>query len=148
MNIHRILERARLRPTFPRVLVLEFFQEHAREHFTAEQVYKLLNEDIRNMSVATVYRVLGQLVDADLLSGVAFGDGRMVYELNDGTRHDHLVCTVCGRIYEFFDAEIEARQQSVANSLDFTVTGRQLVLFGMCADCRKSGAKASAVVRR
>ncbi|MFM0221375.1 Fur family transcriptional regulator [Paraburkholderia dipogonis] len=148
MNTHRILERARLRPTFPRVLVLEFFHEHSRDHLTAEQVYKLLNEDMRNMSLATVYRVLGQLVDADLLSGVAFGDGRMVYELNDGTRHDHLVCTVCGRIYEFFDAEIEARQQSVANSLDFAVTGRQLVLFGICAECRKSGAQARAVIRR
>jgi Fur family ferric uptake transcriptional regulator len=78
---------------------------------------------------------------------VAFGESRMVYELNDGTRHDHLVCTVCGRIYEFFDAEIEARQQSVANSLDFTVTGRQLVLFGICAGCRKSGAQTRAMMR-
>jgi Fur family ferric uptake transcriptional regulator len=147
MKIHRVLEQARLRPTFPRVLVLEFFHEHARDHFSAEQVYKLLNEDMRNMSLATVYRVLGQLVDADLLSGVAFGESRMVYELNDGTRHDHLVCTVCGRIYEFFDAEIEARQQSVANSLDFAVTGRQLVLFGICAGCRKSGAQTRAVMR-
>ena len=128
--------------------MLEFFHEHPRDHFSAEQVYKLLNEDMRNMSLATVYRVLGQLVDADLLSGVAFGEGRMVYELNDGTRHDHLVCTVCGRIYEFFDPEIEARQQSVANSLDFTVTGCQLVLFGICTECTKSGAQPGAAIRR
>jgi Fur family transcriptional regulator, ferric uptake regulator len=148
MNTHRILEQARLRPTFPRVLVLEFFHEHSHGHFTAEQVYKLLNEDMRNMSLATVYRVLGQLVDADLVSGVGFGDGRMVYELNDGTRHDHLMCTICGRIDEFFDAEIEARQQVVANTLDFAVTGRQLVLFGVCAECKKSGAQVKAAIRR
>ena len=88
MNIHRILERAGLRPTFPRVLVLEFFQQHAHEHFSAEQLYKLLNEDMRNLSLGTLYRALGLLVDAKLLSGVVFGDGRQVYELNDGKRHE------------------------------------------------------------
>jgi Fur family ferric uptake transcriptional regulator len=137
MNTHRILELAGLRPTSPRVLVLEFFQQHAHEHFSAEQIYKRLNEDMRNLSLGTLYRALGLLVDAKLLSDVAFGDGRMVYELNDGKRHDHLVCTACGGIREFFDAVMEARQKAVADNLEFEVSGRQLVLFGLCAECRK-----------
>ncbi|HEX7932678.1 MAG TPA: Fur family transcriptional regulator [Paraburkholderia sp.] len=100
MHTHKILERARLRPTAPRTMVLDFFRTHAHDHFSAEEVYRLLNQDMRNMSLATVYRVPGQLVDAHLLSGVAFGDGRMVFELDDGNRHDHIVCTVCGGIDE------------------------------------------------
>lgn len=138
MNIQRVLEQAGLRPTFPRVLVLEFFQQHAHEHFSAEQVYKRLNEDMRNLSLGTLYRALGLLEDAKLLSGVTFGDGRMVYELNDGKQHDHIVCTACGGIREFFDAEIDVRQQAVADDFEFEVSGRQLVLFGLCAECRKT----------
>jgi Fur family ferric uptake transcriptional regulator len=148
MNIHRILERAGLRPTFPRVLVLEFFQQHAHEHFSAEQLYKLLNENMRNLSLGTLYRALGLLVDAKLLSGVVFGDGRQVYELNDGKPHDHLVCTACGSIHEFFDAEIDARQKAVAQTHAFDVSERQLVLFGLCAECRKKEVRGRTAIRR
>jgi Fur family ferric uptake transcriptional regulator len=54
----------------------------------------------------------------------------------------------CGRTYEFFDAEIEVRQESITNSLDFAVTGRQRVPFGMCAECRKSGTQARTALRK
>jgi Fur family ferric uptake transcriptional regulator len=137
MSIRRILESVGLRPTFPRVLVLEFFRQHAHDHLGAEQVYKRLNEDMRNISLGSVYRTLSQLVDAQLLCGVALGHGRMTYELNAGNRHDHLVCTSCGSIHEFFDAEIEARQRVIADNLGFELSNRPLVLFGLCVECRK-----------
>lgn len=148
MNTSRILERVGLRPTFPRVLVLEFFQQHAHEHFSAEQVYKRLNEDMRNLSLGTLYRALGLLVDAKLLCGLALGEDRMVYELNDGKRHDHVICTACGAIREFFDAQIDARQQAIADSFEFEVSGRQLVLFGLCAECRKTEVRVRTMVSK
>lgn len=137
MNSHRILERAGLRPTYPRVTLLEFFQQHAHDHLDAEQIYKRLNEDTTNVSLASIYRALSQLVEAHLLCGVAFGDGRMAYELNDGKRHDHLVCTACGSVREFSDADMEARQQAVADSFEFVLARRPLVLYGLCPECGK-----------
>ena len=148
MNIHRILEQAGLRPTFPRVLVLAFFHQHAHEHFSADQVYKRLNGDTPNMSLGTLYRALGLLLDSGLLSSIALGEGGLVYELNDGKPHDHIVCTECGGIREFFDEEIGARQQAVADQLDFDVSGRHLVLFGLCHDCRKGEMQVRMVSRR
>ncbi|MFM0176550.1 Fur family transcriptional regulator [Paraburkholderia sediminicola] len=148
MNTQKILERAGLRPTSPRAMVLEFFRAHADDHFSAEQIYKRLNGDMRNVSVATIYCVLGQLVDAHLVSGVAFGDGCMVYEFDDGNRHDHLVCTTCGDIDEFFDPEIDTRQKAIADTHDFAMSGRQLVLFGICARCREAGVQVKSAIRR
>ncbi|HZZ10791.1 MAG TPA: Fur family transcriptional regulator [Paraburkholderia sp.] len=136
---------AGLRPTLPRAMVLEFFRTCPEDHFSAEQVYKLLNGDTRNVSLATVYRVLAQLVDVNLVSGAAFGDGRMGYELNNGDPHDHIVCTACVEIAEFFDAEIEARQKVIADLHDFAMTSRQMVLYGVCAGCRATGARLKAV---
>lgn len=148
MNTHRILEQAGLRPTLPRVLLLEFFQQHPHVHFTAEQLYKRLNEDMRNLSLGTLYRALGLLVDAKLLCSVAFGDGRLVYELNDGKPHDHLICTSCGCIREFADVEIERRQRAFATECDFEISGRQMVVYGLCAECRKSAVRVRTVVRK
>ncbi|MFM0740431.1 Fur family transcriptional regulator [Paraburkholderia xenovorans] len=140
MHTHTILERVGLRPTYPRILALDFFRANPHDHFSAEQIYRLLNGDERNISLATVYRLLAQLVDVTLLSSAVFGESRMVYELNKGKPHDHIVCTECGQIEEFFDPEIEARQKAIAETHDFALTARQFVLFGVCPACRKAGA--------
>lgn len=136
MTIHEDLQNVGLRATRPRVLVLDLFRTHGHAHLSAEQIYRRVTEEVRQMSLPTVYRVLGQLVGVGLLESVTFGDGRTVYELSDGKRHDHMICTGCGRVQEFFDPVIDARQAAVASDLDFQVAERQLVLFGLCATCR------------
>jgi Fur family ferric uptake transcriptional regulator len=60
-----------------------------------------------------------------------------VFELNEGTHHDHLVCLTCGRVEEFFDAEIEARQREVADNRGFQLHEHALALYATCTkpDC-------------
>ncbi len=55
-----------------------------------------------------------------------------VFELNQGTHHDHIVCMDCGRVEEFVDAAIETRQSSVAQRLGFRIEEHSLVLYGRC----------------
>ena len=64
-----------------------------------------------DIGLATVYRVLMQFEQAGILSRSHFETGKAVFELNEGKHHDHLVCLDCGRVEEFYDAEIEKRQQ-------------------------------------
>ena len=52
-----------------------------------------------------------QFEQAGILSRNHFESGKAVFELNEGKHHDHLVCLDCGRVEEFFDAEIEKRQR-------------------------------------
>lgn len=144
MSTHEDLQGVGLRPTLPRVEVLDFFRARAHSHFSAEEVYQLVNSDAGLMSLATVYRALRQLVDTGLLASLTIGDGRAVYELNDGKLHDHMVCTECGEIQEFFDPVIEARQNAIAGQKDFLVSSRQLVMYGVCSACRQSGRHLSA----
>jgi Fur family ferric uptake transcriptional regulator len=58
-----------------------------------------------------------------------------VFELDKGGHHDHLVCTHCGRVEEFINTEIEARQARVAESRGFKVIGHSLRLYGECTNC-------------
>jgi len=82
--------------------------------------------------LATVYRVLMQFEQAGLLSRNHFETGKSVFELNEGKHHDHLVCMDCGRVEEFFDAEIEKRQKAVAHARGFELQEHSLSLYAAC----------------
>ena len=85
-----------------------------------------------DIGLATVYRVLMQFEQAGLLTRSNFESGKSVFELNEGQHHDHLVCLDCGRVEEFFDAEIEARQRSVAQTRGFDLQEHALSLYAHC----------------
>ena len=108
------LKSSGLKATLPRIKILEVFQRARLRHMTAEDVYKLLLAEDADIGLATVYRVLMQFEQAGLLKRSHFESGKSIFELNEGEHHDHLVCISCGRVDEFFDAEIEMRQRAVA----------------------------------
>jgi len=124
-----------LKVTVPRLKVLALFQHSDTRHLTAEDVYRKLLEEHSDIGLATVYRVLTQFEQAGLLVRHHFESGKAVYELNEGGHHDHLVCLQCGRVEEFYDSEIEKRQQKVARERGFAIHDHQLYLY---ADCIKT----------
>jgi len=123
-----------LKATLPRLKVLELFQSSKIRHMTAEDVYKLLLNENADIGLATVYRVLTQFEQAGLLQRHHFEGGRAVFELNEGSHHDHLVCLQCGKVEEFYDAEIEKRQHKIAKDRGFNLHDHSLYLY---ADCTK-----------
>jgi Fur family ferric uptake transcriptional regulator len=123
-----------LKATAPRLKILDLFESSKVRHLSAEDVYKLLLSEGLDIGLATVYRVLTQFEQAGLLQRHHFESGRAVFELNEGSHHDHLVCLQCGRVEEFYDAEIEKRQHKVAKERGFAIHEHSLHLY---ADCIK-----------
>jgi Fur family ferric uptake transcriptional regulator len=123
-----------LKATLPRLRILEIFEKSPVRHLSAEDVYKTLLKEGTDTGLATVYRVLTQFEQAGLLVRHHFEGGKAVYELNEGAHHDHLVCLQCGRVEEFYDAEIEKRQGKIARDRGFAIHDHQLHLY---ADCVK-----------
>jgi Fur family ferric uptake transcriptional regulator len=121
-----------LKATLPRLKILEIFQKGAQRHMTAEDVFRVLLEDHSDVGLATVYRVLAQFEQADILCRSHFESGKAVYELNEGQHHDHLVCLDCGRVEEFYDAQIEQRQHAVAAAKGFAIADHALSLYAHC----------------
>ena len=121
-----------LKATIPRLKILEVFQRGKQRHMTAEDVYRVLLEENSDVGLATVYRVLTQFEQASILLRSHFESGKAVYELDEGQHHDHLVCLDCGRVEEFFDAEIEKRQHAVAKAKGFTIADHALSLYAHC----------------
>ena len=121
-----------LKATLPRLKILDVFQKGSQRHMTAEDVFRILLEERSDIGLATVYRVLTQFEQAGILTRSHFESGKAVYELNEGTHHDHLVCLDCGRVEEFYDAEIEKRQHAVAKTKGFQIAEHALSLYAHC----------------
>ena len=121
-----------LKATLPRLKILEIFQKSTRRHMTAEDIYRVLLEERSDVGLATIYRVLAQFEQANILSRSHFESGKASYELNAGQHHDHLVCLDCGKVEEFYDAEIEKRQHAVAKINGFAIADHALSLYAHC----------------
>ena len=123
-----------LKATVPRLKILEIFQQGTQRHMTAEDVYRHLLLQHVDIGLATVYRVLMQFEQANILKRSHFESERAVYELNEGEHHDHLICLDCSRVEEFHNEEIEALQVQVAKRQGFEIADHALSLY---AHCRK-----------
>ena len=128
------LRNAGLKATLPRLKIINVFEQSRQRHLTAEDVYRQLLADGLDVGLATVYRVLTQFEQAGLLVRHHSETGKAVFELNEGKHHDHLVCLQCGRVEEFYDAEIEKRQSKIARERGFEISEHALYLY---ADCTK-----------
>jgi Fur family ferric uptake transcriptional regulator len=151
MSDPQSLKNMGLKATFPRLKILDLFEKSDVRHLTAEDVYRALLTEGMDIGLATVYRVLTQFEQAGLLERHFFESGKAVFEINRGKHHDHLVCVDCGRVEEFYDPEIERRQNQIAAERGFTIQDHALYLYAGCnkpncpnrqADGRKSDEEA------
>ncbi len=132
-----LLKENSLKFTKQRELVLKFLYENDG-HFTPEDIYTLLKEQYPevNIGIATVYRTLTLLETSQIASSISFGVQGKKYELGLKKHHDHLICTQCGDIIEFFDETIENRQKEIAKKFNFHMTDHTMKIIGLCENCQ------------
>lgn len=132
------IQKSGLKRTAQRDLILDTFLR-TEEHLSSEDLYRLVQKDDPSIGQTTVYRTLKLLTEAGLAREVRFGDGLTHYEHNyKHQHHDHMICSECGRIIEFFSAELEAIQDAMAAKHRFQVTQHLLRIIGVCAECRRA----------
>ena len=130
------LRKAGLKVTLPRMKILDILETTSSRHQSAEDVYKALLETGEDIGLATVYRVLTQFEAAGLVKRHHFEGGHSVFELNEGSHHDHILCVKCGKVDEFIDETIEQRQKAIAAELGFELTDHCLYMYGICKECQ------------
>jgi Fur family ferric uptake transcriptional regulator len=133
----KLLKSNRLKYTKQRELILEIIYNN-KGHFTPEDIYNLIKmsyPDVK-LGIATVYRTLTLLEDAEIVSSISFGTQGKKYELGLKEHHDHLVCIECGGIEEFFDETIEKQQEEIAKQFNFKMTNHIMKITGVCSACQ------------
>ena len=136
-NFKKLLRVNRLKYTKQRELILEIIYDNSG-HFTPEDIYNLIKKsypDIK-LGIATVYRTLTLLEEANLVSSISFGAQGKKYEFGLGSHHDHLVCLECGDISEFYDETMERLQEKIAKKFNFKMTTHIMKIMGICSTCQ------------
>lgn len=128
------LGRAGLRVTQQRLAVLEAL-EGRTEAVTAQDLHQELRSGGRTPGLATIYRTLSSLAQADVLDTFA-RDGEQAFRLCGAKHHHHLVCRKCGLVEEVTSGAVESWVQRVARRRGFRVTGHSAEVYGYCASCR------------
>ena len=111
---------------------------HSDRHLSAEEVTRELAARNTAAGTATVYRTLDLLLESGLVVERDFGEGFRRYEpARDIPHHEHLLCTVCGRVTEFRDERLERMTTLIAETHGFARQRHRLVIYGVCANCQR-----------
>ena len=132
------IQKQGLKRTAQRDLILDVFLR-TEGHLSGEDLYQLVRKEDPTVGRTTIYRTLRLLTDSGLAREVRFGDGRAHYEHNyKHQHHDHMICSDCGRIIEFYSPELEAIQDAMAAKHKFELTSHLLRMIGVCWQCRQT----------
>ncbi len=127
---------AGLRWTGQRELIMNTFLI-TEEHLTIDDLHRLVHREDPSVGHTTVYRTLRLLTEAGLAREVRFGDNKTYFEHHyNHDHHDHMICTACGSVIEFFSEAIESLQDKMAEQFRFVPTHHSLRMWGICAECQ------------
>lgn len=121
--------------TRQREVVLQVIRENM-DHLTANEVFDKAKQLLPSISFATVYNSLRFLKEAGHIAEISFGNGASRFD-SMTTRHDHAICTVCGKLVDMeLDIPVELVQSAAAFSR-FKLESIEMTLRGVCPDCNR-----------
>ncbi len=123
------------RMTPQRLMILEQV-EQAEGHVSAEEIFQRIRERYPNLNISTVYRTLELLKGLRLVTETDMGDGRVRFHAIGKGHHHHLVCSVCGKVIDLDEAELEPLSALLKQRHGFRAELHHLAIFGRCTDCQ------------
>ncbi|MCE1245060.1 MAG: transcriptional repressor [Firmicutes bacterium] len=130
------LKKKNLKRTEQRDIILETFLK-LEGHISPEDFYQKLRKKHPDIGLSTVYRTLKLFSECELAREVQRRDGGTLFEHeHEHPHHDHMLCSQCGRYFEFYDDLVERLQEDIAHKHNFKMTGHNLEIFGICSGCQ------------
>jgi Fur family ferric uptake transcriptional regulator len=105
---------------------------------TAQELHDLLRRRGQQVGLATVYRCLQTLADANKVDVLRTTDGETAYRRCSQGHHHHLVCRSCGRTVEVEGPGVENWADKIASTHGYTDISHTLEIFGTCAACSQA----------
>jgi Fur family peroxide stress response transcriptional regulator len=127
----------KLRRSRQRDRILEILRD-TTSHPTAEWVYARLRRESPHVSMGTVYRNLGQLVEQGLMRRIAFGASVDRFEANVASHH-HFVCDRCGAVVDLPIPVDDSLTRKLAQIAGVRADRHEIRLYGICTACTRKG---------
>ena len=128
---HDQLRALGLKATVPRLRIIDLLLRHAErsQHVSAEEIHDELRSAGESISLATVYRVLMQLVERGAVESHQFAGERSLFELARNGEHGHMLDVNDGVIVEFADDIVRARLHELAAEKGYEIVDLELTLY-------------------
>ena len=127
-------EKVKPKLTRQREAVLRVIRERD-DHPTANEIFETARAILPAISYATVYNSLRYLRSEGLVREINFGNSASRYD-RVTERHDHAICTACGKLVDFDLTEAAELMRAAARKSHFKAQSVHLTLMGLCPDCR------------
>lgn len=132
------LRRAGYRLTGPRLALVDLLVRQGGRRFTAEEVYSQVRAVPLRIGRATVYRTIERLVELGLLERIHADGLCHSYVLGGMSHHHHLICSICGRVWEFPECALPQVLTELSAQVGFRIEGHHVEVFGRCAECHSA----------
>ena len=106
-----------------------------KSHPTADEVYDEISKTYPTISRATVYRNLNQLWEGDCINKIEVPNGADCFD-HIVTKHYHIKCSTCGKVFDVEMEYIEDLEKSIRNSNGFDFSGHDIIFKGVCPKCK------------
>ena len=136
MSCTRALQSQGYRLTPQRMMVVDALHA-AKRHISAEEIFRRLRKKYPYANISTVYRTLELLKDLGLAAEISVGDGIKRYHARENSRHHHLLCTGCGKMFDLSEDELVPLEKALIKNHAFKADIHHLAIFGLCCDCQK-----------
>jgi Fur family peroxide stress response transcriptional regulator len=103
-------------------------------HINIDKLYEEVKNKFSSISLATIYKNINAMITNSLLEEVKLPNEKSVYEIIK-EKHAHLLCNKCNNIIDV-DISLDNIAKDVSSKLNFTVVQSDLVLSGVCQDCK------------
>ena len=98
-----------------------------------EEILALAQKEVEGISIATVYRNIGSLVEDQWLVPVQIPGESTRYEVAGKEHHHHFQCNDCGKVFEMQGCDVTVKPKLPRG---FRATGHEFFLYGTCAECK------------
>ncbi|MEA3493147.1 MAG: transcriptional repressor [Candidatus Margulisiibacteriota bacterium] len=135
----KYLEQKSLKLTRQRTAIAQMFLAK-KGHICVDELYYTLRKKYPSIGHTTVYRTIKLLKNAKIAAEMNFTGKRKRFEqVLDRKHHDHFICRKCGKVIEFFDSDLERRQEKICKKYNFDSKQHQMQIFSICGKCQGKG---------
>ena len=136
MEFEARLKAKNLKSTPQRIAILR--EIHQKGHISVEEIYNSIKKNYPCISLATVYKNVATLNEADILREIKAPTQKQKYELSCD-KHIHVSCEKCGRLQDVY-ADVDALSNECKQKTGFELFDVSAVFIGICPQCREKSA--------
>ncbi|OOM16316.1 Fur family transcriptional regulator [Clostridium saccharobutylicum] len=135
MEPKEFLKQKGIKITKGRIEILNILK-NSQNSLSAEKIYQINRDNNININLSTVYRTLELFEEKQITEKITLSDGVFSYKLRGKTHRHYLECDICHKEVEI-PCPMSQIEEMVQNTTGFTLTNHDLIMKGICKDCKK-----------